>query len=195
MKRILAVFAVGAIFLLVNATLNQAGAQSNPVTITVPVTTVRAPEGSLTTLATVNISAELVGTTCEVRTEATNNSSVHPGNDVIIESDGSSVVLFDVEGFGGKTTQASGVLVLGSTATVTLRMGPDEVFSAGLFVFECSGSPATTTTTTTTTATTTTTVSPTTTTVPVTTSSNPPLIEIPQSPAPIPTDFEPNFTG
>jgi hypothetical protein len=176
--------------------ISSAGAQSDPVIIIPVDTDVRAPEGSLTTLVTIDISADLVGATCEVRAEAANNSSVHPGNDVIIESGGSSVVLLDVEGSAGQTTEASGVLVLGPTGTVTLRMGPDERFSAGLFVIECSGGPITTTTTTTTT-TSAPTILPPTLEPPATTTTVPTLVlpEVEVAPDPVPVTATPNFTG
>ena len=76
-------------------------------------------------------------------------------------------------------TSASSPLVLGSTVTVSLRMGPDEVFSGGLVFTIDSCTPPTTTTTTTEPPETTTTTTPpetttTTTTPPETTTTTEP---------------------
>lgn len=179
--------------------VTSAGAQDDPV-ITIPIDSdVRAPAGSETVLEQIEIAQEFVGATCEVSAVADNNSSVHPGNDVIISSGGSSVVLLDVEGFAGKVTEARGVLVLGPTASVTLLMGPDERFSAGLFIIECDGGPITTTTTTTTTTSTpvTPTIFPPSSTLPPTTTKVPTVVlpEIEEQPAPVPVAANPSFTG
>ena len=107
--------------------------------IVIPVgTVVRAPEGSLTELASVRINPDDVGQTCLVTVTAENQSSVHPGNDLIIASNGSQVVAKDVEREPGAVTFATGLLTIPNIITVSLLMGPDEVFSGGLVVtFDC----------------------------------------------------------
>jgi hypothetical protein len=103
---------------------------------------VRAPEGSLTQLASVDVPQEAVGQECEVSSLGTNRQSVHPGNDLLVQSGSSQVVLPNVEGVAGGTVIADGTLTLGDTITVTLDMGPDEVFSAGFDVIvECDAQP------------------------------------------------------
>ena len=136
-------------------------------------TRVTAPEGSVTVLATESIAPEFAGQICSVSATAENETSVHPDNDLIVESGNSTVVVEDVESGTGSVVHAGGDIELGSQIVVSLLMGPDGVFSAGLVVHvDCTAGLATTTTqatTTTTIATTTTTnsqVEPTTTTGP-----------------------------
>ena len=63
---------------------------------------------------------------------------MHPDNDLIIRSGTSEVVLQNVEDVPGGSVEAAGTLVLGPEVTVTLHMGPDAVFSAGLdVVIDC----------------------------------------------------------
>ena len=149
--------------------------------ITIPIDTVAHESG---VLATAPVPAEFQGSKCNVSAEADNNSSVHPGNDLIVASGFDSVTLFDVEREAGALTTASGDLTLGSEVTVSLSLGPDGIFSGGITVTIGSCETVTTTTpppsettTTTTSSTTTTTttqsptVSPTSTTTTTTTQS------------------------
>lgn len=119
-------------------------------------------EGSITPLATAPVGAEYLGQTCTVTSIAENQESIHPGNNLTVASGSSMVVLEDVESAANVIVTADGMLVLGSEIVVSLVMGPDEVFSAGLEVhIICSAVAETTTTTAPTT--TTTTIAPTTT--------------------------------
>jgi hypothetical protein len=167
-------FAAVAIYVLILAT---AASAANGFEITIPVeTVVRAPEGSITDFEPViQVPEEYQGQECSVVAHAQNQGSVHPGNDLLVTSGSSQVVIPDVEAEPGGSVQGEGTLVLGSTIVVSLRMGPDEVFSAGFdVVVDCQPDETTTTTievtTTTTPATTTTTAEGTTTTVPAITS-------------------------
>ncbi len=117
--------------------------------IEIPIdTVVKAEEGSITVLATTDAPPDLIGTSCVGVAEAINQSSAHNGNDLIVTSGDDSILLEDVEREPGAITTAEALLTLGPTVTVTLRMGPDEVFSAGLLftIDECTP-PSTTTTT------------------------------------------------
>jgi hypothetical protein len=77
-----------------------------------------------------------------------NPDSVHPNNDLVVSSGGSSVTLPDVEGVSGGNVVASGTLQLGPDIVVSLVMGPDGVFSAGMdVVVDCTPEETTTTTT------------------------------------------------
>jgi hypothetical protein len=168
-------FAAVAIYVLILATAVSA---ANGFEITIPVeTVVRAPEGSITDFEPViQVPEEYQGQECSVVAHAQNQGSVHPDNDLLVTSGSSQVVIPDVEAEPGGSVEGEGTLVLGSTIVVSLRMGPDGVFSAGIdVVIDClpNGTTTTTTevTTTTTPATTTTTVEETTTTtVPAATS-------------------------
>ena len=129
MKRLVTVLAVAVT--LVVATASAASAAD----IDIPIdTVVRAPEGSLTLLETVDTPADLIGWTCTGFARAQNQDSVHPDNDLIVNTGDTNVVLTDVEGSAAKVTTAEGTVTVGPTISVTLHMGPDEVFSAGIVV-------------------------------------------------------------
>lgn len=117
--------------------------------IVVPVeTVVYAPQGSTTELASEPVPAELVGQTCAVTARAENQSSVHPGNDLIVES-GTRVVLEDVEAEAGGVVTSTDTMALADSIVIALVMGPDEVFSAGLDVLlDCPPDSTTSSTTT-----------------------------------------------
>lgn len=142
-------------------------AMGQEVAIEIPFETViRAEPGSVHLLATAPVPTELQGVTCPVAAVAENESSVHPGNNLIVATDGDSIVLEDVERAAGAITVAEEELTFGSTITVTLVLGEHGVFSAGMVVRFCD-IPVTTTTTTV--ETTTTTSEASTTTIPTTT--------------------------
>ncbi|HEX2153539.1 MAG TPA: LPXTG cell wall anchor domain-containing protein [Acidimicrobiia bacterium] len=150
---LLTIFAV----MLVTTGVN---AQDASIEIPLP-TVVRDGPGSQHLLADQEVPTDLVGMSCTAQARAENQSSVHPGNNLVIASGGQEVVLEDVERAPGAVTTAEGSLILGERVTVTLVMGEDGVFSAGMSV-ELTCAPAESTTTT---------MSGPTTTVPETTSS------------------------
>lgn len=164
-------------FLMVFSLMTTVAAQDDDFEIVVPISTVvRAPEGSETVLITTPTPEDLIGETCEVSARSENQSSVHPDNDLVVESGGSQIVLHDVEAEPGGVVTATDTLVLGEEIVISLIMGPDEVFSAGIEVgFQCPPAATTTTgaTTTTTEGTTTTTVMTTTSTEATTTTAAP----------------------
>jgi hypothetical protein len=134
--------------------------------VTIPVdTVVRAPEGSITDFEpVVQVPEENQGQECSVVAHAQNQGSVHPDNDLLVTSGSSQVVIPDVEAEPGGSVEGEGTLVLGTTIVVSLRMGPDEVFSAGFdVIIDCLPDETTTTTTDATTTTTEATASTTTT--------------------------------
>jgi len=97
-------------------------------------TVVRADPGSLTVLADVETPPEFVGLECVGLAVATNQDSVHPGNDLMIRTGQTTATLVDVEGSPGKITEALGAVTLGNSVTVTLSMGSDGVFSGGFAI-------------------------------------------------------------
>jgi hypothetical protein len=133
---------------LVAFTLATAVAAVEGFEITIPITTVvRAPEGSVTELESRSVPEEFVGQSCAVIGESQNQDSVHPNNDLLVVSGGSSATLPDVERESGGRIVGSGRVVLGSEIVVSLVMGSDEVFSAGMVIFvDCSPIETTTTT-------------------------------------------------
>jgi hypothetical protein len=93
------------------------------------------------------VSGELCSLTAS---DAGNNLSVHPDNDLRFESNGQVVNFFDVERAANVSTPGDQSIVLGATGTLTLTLGGDGVFSAELaLVFKCEAVATTTTTTTT----------------------------------------------
>jgi LPXTG-motif cell wall-anchored protein len=128
----------------------QAAAQTDVIVIPVDTVVRHVPVGSLTELASAPVAPELVGATCVGDAVGRNNdTSVHPGNDLIVTTGTSSAELLDVERAPGVVTETIGELTLGETITVTLRMGPDKTFSGGLVIsLDCQTPPPDTTTTT-----------------------------------------------
>jgi hypothetical protein len=125
------------------------GAAVGGFEIVIPINTfVKGTEGEFTELATEQVPEEFHGQTCSVIAVSENQTSVHPNNNIHVESGGSSVLLEDVESVPGKV-EGSGVLVLGPTIVVLLEFGDDGLFSAGInIVIDCTAPPATTSTTT-----------------------------------------------
>ncbi len=126
-------------------------------------TVVRVGEGEVVQLASVPVDPELVGVTCSWEFHATNQKSVHLGNDLILSTGGTDTVVPGVEDAPDQVLDVAGSFQLGETVTVSLRMGPDQVFSAGLsveVVCEADVAPASTTSSTTSTTTSTTTTAP-----------------------------------
>ena len=151
MRRISAIFLMAFTLVLLSAAaaFSQAGGG-----FVIPVDTwIEAAPGSMVPLADVPTPPGLIGATCQGAAVAENGSSVHPNNDIIIETGGTTTVLEDVEGTSGKITPAVGDITLGTSVVLTLHMGDDGQFSGGVIVLEgdnCQLPPTTTTTTTTT---------------------------------------------
>ncbi|MEO1061431.1 MAG: LPXTG cell wall anchor domain-containing protein [Actinomycetota bacterium] len=178
MIRLMAPAAIVAVLLAVFAPA--AAAQDNVIDIPID-TVVREPEGSITPLVSIDVPPEGVGLTCTGEAVTSNQGSVHPNNDLLVETGGETFVFEDVEDQPGLTIPASGSFVLGETFTVSLRMGPDEVFSGGIRIqVDCAPPETTTTTTTAPEITTTTAVEATTTTTTapeITTTTSAPQVE------------------
>lgn len=144
MKRILIVLLAAFTLTVVTVT----GAVAAP-TIVIPIdTVVYAQPGSITRLAEADVPSELVGFTCEGFATAENQDSVHPNNDLILTSGGTTAILDNVEETPFEVTVATGTLLLGDTITVDLRMGGDGVFSGGMEILIDTNCTAPTTTTT-----------------------------------------------
>jgi hypothetical protein len=139
---------LGAVLLVVLTLPASVQASHAFIEISIPVdTAVRAPEGTATELATADVPAEFANHFCMVNAHAENQKSVHPGNDLLVRSGTSQVVLADVESEPGRIIEAAELLELGDVITVSLIMGPDSVFSAGIEVtVECVPDESTTTT-------------------------------------------------
>jgi hypothetical protein len=139
MRRLLGVLALAVVAVAVGAA--PASAQDTTV-IEIPLdTVVRGAPGSEQLLVTAPVDPADVGQECTVVVEGQNNESVHPGTDLIVRSGTSEVVASDVEREPNAVTEATGTLVLGSEVTVSVRLGPDGVFSGGMVVTAECGPP------------------------------------------------------
>jgi hypothetical protein len=77
---------------------------------------------------------------------ASNNNSVHPGNDLRLETNGQVVNFYDVERAPDAETEGDASIVPGDTARIVVIFGEDHTFSAGvLLIFECVPTSTTTT--------------------------------------------------
>ena len=92
--------------------------------------------GERTELVTV-ATADLAGSTCDVRSVRRDQSTSNRGNDLIVTSGQGSTTLTDVEREPAAVTEGEAIM-LGETVTVVLEMGPDEAFAGGIDVeFDC----------------------------------------------------------
>jgi hypothetical protein len=139
---------LGAVLLVVLTLPATVQASHAFIEISIPVdTVVEASEGTETELATADVPAEFAHHFCMVTAHAQNQESVHSGNDLLVRSGTSQVVLADVESEPGGIIEAAELLELGDVIAVSLIMGPDGVFSAGIEVtVECVPDESTTTT-------------------------------------------------
>ena len=123
-----------------------AGAQTLPdITVDerVPATGHAAP-GSVHLVATENVDPALVGATCDVNVNLANNQSTHPNSDLIITSGSSTVVALDVERDADAIidTTPGAITLEADTVTVSVRLGPDGLFSGGFTIsFACTPPP------------------------------------------------------
>lgn len=126
---------LGAVLLLVLTMAINVQASHAFLEISIPVeTVVEAPEDTTTQLATADVPDEFTNHLCNVTAHSENQRSVHPGNDLLVESGTSQVVLSNVESEPGVIVDVAEQLELGEVITVSLIMGPDKVFSAGIEV-------------------------------------------------------------
>ena len=106
--------------------------------------------GSVHLVNTTDVPAALVGGTCTVEATGANNESVHPNSDILIASGESATVIADVEREAGASNiPGDSALTLGDSVTVSVRLGPDGLFSGGTLVvdFTCTPPPPPSTTT------------------------------------------------
>jgi len=101
-------------------------------------TIIRGEEGSKHQVSQEKIDPKHLGSTCKVNVTSTNQGSVHPGNNLVIASGSTSVVVKDVEREAYGVIKATGEITLANQITVSVVLGKDRVFSGGMYVnFEC----------------------------------------------------------
>jgi hypothetical protein len=87
-------------------------------------------DGEIRLLWTQSVDPADIGKDCEVVLVATNNESTREGSDLILESGTSSMVAENVEHDTAPLT-VTGTLTLGTTITVSVRLGPEGEYSGG----------------------------------------------------------------
>ena len=87
-------------------------------------------EGEIRLLWTQTVDPADVGKACEVVLVSTNNESTREGSDLIVQSGTSSMVAENVEHSTAPLTFTS-TLTLGTTITVSVRLGPEGQYSGG----------------------------------------------------------------
>lgn len=94
--------------------------------------------GSTVVIGEAEVEQEFRNTECIATAVVRNGESTHPNNDLIISSNGNTVVIPDIEGEAFDTSEYKLPIVLGNTVTVSIRFGSDEFFSGGIDVeFDC----------------------------------------------------------
>ena len=105
--------------------------------------TIRDTPGSVHLLSTTDVDPAAVASACDVTVTGENNASVHPNSDILIAS-ANQVTVPDVErSSGAQSIPADGTLTLGSTVTISVRLGSDGVFSGGLLQVDFTCTPPT----------------------------------------------------
>lgn len=137
---------------LVFAVLGGASLAAAQDGVTVPAgTVIRGSEGDVIELGRIPVDTARAGPRCSWTATATNQSSVHPGNHILVETNGVTLVLADVEGAPNKVTSNTGTVFLADEVVVSLQLGPDGLFSGGMVVsitYDETCEPVETTTTT-----------------------------------------------
>lgn len=87
--------------------------------------------GSSVGMGSVDVAAELVGRSCDVVANVTNQESVHPGNTLVVSSGDSSVSIGGIEDEAGAMTADAGTITLGSTISAAVVLGDDGATSLG----------------------------------------------------------------
>ena len=109
------------------------GGPADAQTLEVPIeqTVIRGTPGSAVEIGSADVPADLQGETCEITVEVVNQQSIHGGNKLIVESDGSSVEVEGIEDAAGSTTTVAGTITLGATIDVSVFLAVDDISSLG----------------------------------------------------------------
>ncbi|MCP3912926.1 MAG: hypothetical protein GY713_18480 [Actinomycetia bacterium] len=90
--------------------------------------------GSVAELHTEAVPADLVGQTCTFAVATENNSSVHPGNALVLQTGDASGEIPEVEATPGQTFNGSAPVVLGETIVASIRFGDNGITSGGFTI-------------------------------------------------------------
>ncbi len=113
-----------------------ASAQTDGGTITFEVAGVLTGQipGSVAELHTETVPTDLVGQTCTFAVATENNSSVHPGNALLLQTGDASGEIPEVEATPGQTFTGSAPVVLGETIVASIRFGENGITSGGFTI-------------------------------------------------------------
>jgi len=123
-----------------------ASAQSDGLTIPAS-TVIRGEAGDVVELGRIPVDTARAGPLCTWQATVTNQTSTHPNSDILLESNGTTLVLADVESAPNKVTSNSGSVWLADEVVVSVRLGSEGLFSGRMEVtIDYSNCPPTTTT-------------------------------------------------
>jgi uncharacterized surface anchored protein len=104
-------------------------------TLNIPANTViRGTPGDVVELGRIPVDSSRAGPLCTWQATVTNQTSVHPNSDILLESNGTTLVLADVEATPNKITSNSGSVWLADEVVVSVRLGPAGLFSGRMVV-------------------------------------------------------------
>ena len=130
--------AVAAGTVLVLALATPAGAEGEEIIIR-PTTVIIGAPGTVHTVADMPVAPSLVGKPCDLRVVTQNQSSVHPGTDVMVSTGSARSVIEGVEDSPDGRVVDTHRVTLGDDILVEVMIGPDGATSLGFTLsFECS---------------------------------------------------------
>lgn len=179
---------VVAVMMTIIATGSASSAQGDGLTIPAS-TVIRGNAGDVIELGRIPVDTARAGPLCTWQATVMNQTSVHPNTDILLESNGTTLVLADVEAVPNKVTSNSGSVFLADEVVVSVRLGPLGLFSGRMEV-TIDYSKCQPTTTSTSTSTSTTALSPVTTAEVSTTQSTTESTPTPTSPTVVETSAE-----
>lgn len=87
--------------------------------------------GSLVTMGSAEVAADLQGRSCEIAAVVTNQSSEHAGNTLVITSGDSKVEVANIEDVANAVSTSGGTLTLGTSIDVSVLLGDSGFTSLG----------------------------------------------------------------
>ena len=124
---------VVAVMMAIIATGSVSSAQGDG--LTVPASTViRGNAGDVIELGRIPVDTARAGPLCTWQATVMNQTSVHPNTDILLESNGTTLVLADVEAVPNKVTSNSGSAFLADEVVVSVRLGPLGLFGGRMEV-------------------------------------------------------------
>lgn len=124
---------VVAVMMTIIATGSASSAQGDGLTIPAS-TVISGNAGDVIELGRIPVDTARAGPLCTWQATVMNQTSVHPNTDILLESNGTTLVLADVEAVPNKVTSNSGSVFLADEVVVSVRLGPLGLFSGRMEV-------------------------------------------------------------